>query len=196
MPEGIFSGEQTVSVYDQEQIELTDENGTVVNKEPCDSESERTLPGKKLTAKLKEDAIPLIQETVEVITRDQAPDPDAARPQNIIEVDGGWNRRLELEVSPPSTDAGRYLDEGDQIEITLPGFDLSGAAFDSQAARDLIEIRGSGDEEDVSGAVSLTQVDVDVLGGKLTIDPSRFSLRFTGRGRTSRYHHPRKEPVS
>ena len=46
--------------------------------------------------------------------------------------------------------ANSYLNAGDQIEISLPGFDLSAAVFSSQVARERIEISGSLDDTHVT----------------------------------------------
>ena len=56
-------------------------------------------------------------------------------------VDGGRDRELVFHVSPHSSGAGtNYLDDGDQIEITLPGFELP-SSIDTH----LIDLSGSGD---------------------------------------------------
>ena len=69
--------------------------------------------------------------------------------ENIIEVDGGRDRELVFRVYPPST--GSYLDENEQIRITLPEFDLSETKFSSNddAMLDLIDVDDSGDFEAV-----------------------------------------------
>ena len=76
-------------------------------------------------------------------------DPGHDKPhENVIEVDGGRDNELVFRVFPPG-DRVSYLGAGDQIEITLKDFRLSGAEFDSDenanAEFDLIEIRDSGD---------------------------------------------------
>ena len=64
-------------------------------------------------------------------------------------MDGGRDRELVFRVYPPST--GSYLDENDQIRITLPEFDLSETKFSSNddAMLDLIDVDDSGDFEAV-----------------------------------------------
>ena len=156
VPKGILVGEQTVSLYDYDQLERRGEDGNFdplfdpdkMKYKPCKGgpEDRVTEDDEALDVRLKEDAIPLIQEIVRVISRDQAGDPDAPRGQNINDgLDGGVDRALTLHASSPIADGGRYLDEGDQIEITLPGFDLTGAIFDSQEDLERIKFSGSGD---------------------------------------------------
>ena len=66
--------------------------------------------------------------------------------QNVIEVDGGRDRELKFKVYPPPNDRDSYLGAGDQIEITLPEFDLS--RTDSSELETRILIAGSKDGDD------------------------------------------------
>ena len=91
VPKGILEGEQTVSLYDYDQLELrkgteqfasiSDTNG--MNFEPCKEEPEEI--GEEFDVRLKSDAIPLIQSTVEIIGERR----EAPQAENVIEVDGG-----------------------------------------------------------------------------------------------------------
>ena len=162
VPEDIITGEQTVSIYDEEQLEVTGLSTGANNR--CPSNPTGNPVESDATVKLKSNATPTIQKTVEIVS--QLP-PIAPLGLNILEVDGGRDRELEFQVNPPASNRSSYLDAGDQIEISLPGFDLSGAAFSSQTARERIELRGS--DASISDAVAPTQVDVDTLTGKLTL---------------------------
>ena len=53
--------------------------------------------------------------------------------ENVIEVDGGRDNELVFRVYPPPSDVqpNPFLGDRDKIRITLPGFRLSGADFDS-----------------------------------------------------------------
>ena len=160
VPEDIITGEQTVSIYDEEQLEVRGAG----SKGRCTTTPTGDSVESNATATLKNNATPTIQKTVEIVSR--LP-PIAPLGLNILEVDGGRDRELEFQVNPPASNRNSYLDAGDQIEISLPGFDLSGAAFNSQTARERIELRGS--DPSISDAVAPTQVDVDTLIGKLTL---------------------------
>ena len=57
------------------------------------------------------------------------------------------DQELKFEVNLPAVNTASYFDAEDRIEISLPGFDLSGA-FNSQEQRKptLVEIKGSLDD--------------------------------------------------
>ena len=94
---------------------------------------------------------------------------------NVIEVDGGRDRELEFKVYPPPDDRDSYLDRNDQIVVTLPEFNLSGARFNSQLELERIKFSGSGDDSRIGP--SPTHVGVDALEGKLTLTlPESFSV--------------------
>lgn len=162
VPEGIITGEQTVSIYDDDQLAVP---ASITN--PCVDSPTGTPTESEAT--LRDNATPTIQKTVEIVS--MLP-PVAPLGLNILEVDGGRDRELEFQVNPPASNRSSYLDAGDQIEISLTGFDLSGAVFSSQTARERIEIRGS----DASIAVAPTQVDADALTGKLTLTLTALEL--------------------
>ena len=67
--------------------------------------------------------------------------------ENIIEVDGGRDRELELLVYPPG-DRTTYVSDGGRIEISLPEFDLTGVELDTLPSK--IKLDDSGDGTEVS----------------------------------------------
>ena len=173
VPEGVLPGMQTVSFYNAEQVEVTGAGKNML----CTDTDE---PGEKVDsdakATLKSDAETLFKETVEVISRDQAPDLDAARAQNIIEVDGGRDRELELKVYLPQSKRGGRLDAGDQIAITLPEFDLSKAVFNPELEGGGIAISGP---DDTKSGLEPDLIDVDALNGKIILTiPGSPSIAF------------------
>ena len=135
-------GQQTVSVYDQDQLSFTLEN----TGNPLCTDSNAKANPREVEARLKDNPMPVIRETIEIVS--ELPEP--TRRVNIFEVDGGLDQELEFEANPPATDPDSYFDEGDQIEISLPGFDLSGAVFNSREQRELIRISGSLDDTHVT----------------------------------------------
>ena len=164
-PPDTLTGEQTVSIYG----EVALDSGTA--KPRCaPGQAKGALVDDGLKAELEGTAEPIARETVQVISRAQAGGPEAEPGQNIIEVDGGRDRLITLHISPPRAGGGRYTGEGDQIEITLPGFDLTGASFDSDAERGLVRFSGSDDESPNSpDDPSPARIDIDELAGKLTL---------------------------
>ena len=78
--------------------------------------------------------------------------------ENVIEVDGGRDRELELKVYPPSPG---YLAANVSVSITLPEFDLSGHDFGANFARIKLDDSGNGTEISPEG--------VDVEGQTLTL---------------------------
>ena len=160
VPEDILPGEQTVAVYTEDQLKIRGENSISACMPPQTGESIES----DLEAELRENATPIIQRTVEIVS---GLPPVALRGQNIVRVDGGRDQEVVLNVRPPDSDRSRYLGAGDQIEITMPGFDLSGAAFDPHGARERIKIHSS--EETIADAVTPTRVSVDALAGTITL---------------------------
>ena len=181
VPEGILLGDQTVSLYDYSELDITyeDENVAVEMKRPCTdlsrSEEKGERTDKKLKVRLRDNTIPLIQETVEVISQDQAL--GSAIAQNIVEVDGGRDRELELRVYPAARNESISLGADDRIEITLQGFDLSGAIFDSPDLEDPITISGSGPN---SPDTVPSQIDVAILESKLILTVPSAIVRSAG----------------
>lgn len=157
VPESILSGQQTVSVYDYDQLELTPDVSMTM---PCTDAQNRGMPtSMAVTARLKGGAIPIIQATVDIVSELPA---EPTRGLNILEVDGGRDRELGLRVYPPdSGGVGGYLDADDQIEISLPEFDLSGAVFKSSGDKGVIQISES--------IIPPAQIAVDALGDKLVL---------------------------
>ena len=168
VPPNILEGSQTVSLFDYNQLEVTPAGAA---KPPCEDGQNGGEPvGRDARIALKADAEPTIRKTVEVVS--ELP-PVSPLGLNILEVDGGRDRELTFQVDLPVSNRSSYLDAGDQIEISLPGFDLSQAAFDSQTARERIKIYGS--NTPVSRAVSPTHVDA-ASGGEITLTLPAFEL--------------------
>ena len=165
VPPDVLTGEQTVSIYDEDALD----SGSA--KQRCaPGQARGGLVDNELKARLEGNAEPIVRETVHVISQAQAGAPEVERGQNIIEVDGGRDRLITLHISPPRVGGGGYTGEGDQIEITLPGFDLAGASFDSDAERGLVKFSGSEDESPNSADdPSPDRVDIDELAGKLIL---------------------------
>ncbi len=145
VPEGVLRGHQTVSIYD---TDAYDTGVMDASKLPCTTDAPGTGTPTRSNEKVtrKPNAMPVIQKTIEIVS--ELPKP--ARRVNIFEVDGGLDQELEFEVNPPREDPGSYFDTGDKIEISLLGFDLSGAAFNPQEQRELIEIMGSSDDTHIT----------------------------------------------
>lgn len=153
-----LTGTQTVSLYDYDQLDLTGAIGSTTT--PCTEVQDKgNQLNSTVTAKLGTNPIPIIQATVRVITPGQVP-PVAPPAQKIITVDGGRDRELALKAYPPG-DVDIHLDASDQIEISLPEFDLSGASFKSTGELGVIKISGS--------VLSPAQIDANASGGKLTL---------------------------
>ena len=165
VPPEALTGEQTVSIYEEDALD----SGTA--KQRCAPDQVKGgLVNNELKARLEGNAEPIVRETVQVISQSQAGAPESDRGQNIIEVDGGRDRTIALHISPPRVGGGGYTGEGDQIEITLPGFDLAGASFDSDAERGRVKFSGSEDESsNRPDDPSPTRIDVDELAGTLTL---------------------------
>ena len=83
----------------------------------------------------------------------------------VVEVDGGRDRRLTLNVFPPRNDGRLYLESGDRMEIELEEFDLSAADFSSAENLELIEITDSVN----APREHPTAVAVDPTSAKLTL---------------------------
>ncbi len=161
VPPNTLEGLQTVSLFDYQQLELTPGGPA---KPPCEDGQNGEEPVRRnARIALKADAAPAIRKTVEIVS--ELP-PVSPRGLNILEVDGGRDRALTFAVYPPASNRSSYLEAGDQVEISLPGFDLSKAVFDSQAARERIKIYGS--NTSVSEGVSPTHIDA-APGGKITL---------------------------
>ena len=84
--------------------------------------------------------------------------------QEVIEVDAGRDRELVFKVFPPD-DA--YLNDGDQIEITLTEFDLSD--FRDDRASELITITDNGDPPNEDADPTPTNVEISDSNLVLTI---------------------------
>ena len=162
VPEGTLPGMQTVQLYTEDQVVVT---GT--GKSEC---TPGQSPGQLVTnsdARVEPIAnqTRVIQKTIEIFS--ELP-PVAPPAQKIITVDGGRDRELELKAYPPG-DIDIHLDASDQIEISLPEFDLSGASFKSTGESGVIKISGN--------VIPPNQIGADDSGGKLTITlPSAVSI--------------------
>ena len=170
VPRGTLPGMQTVSLYDYDQLELLDSIGSVVSpliKSPCSSTPEGETLEEEFTAQLLETKRTVIpKSTTELITPEDAVPPQRP-PRNDVEVDGVRDQELELRVYPISGDTGINIEGGDIVEITLPEFDLSGAALNSIGLRGKIKIHGS--EEASSDGVAPKTVEVNTQARKLTL---------------------------
>ena len=161
VPEGLLPGTQTVSLYDYDELLINEGTAGM----PCEEGQDKGQPtGTELTVRLPDYGIPTIQTTVQVALTEPPLEP---RGQKVVEVDGGRDRELKFYVYVPPGDRSGYFDAGDQIEITLPGFDLSRARFDTALERENIRISGSEHDEDVADAVNPEQV--DVVGDRLIL---------------------------
>ena len=86
--------------------------------------------------------------------------------ENVIEVDGGRNRQLELRTYLPSN--GTILSANGRITIVLAGFDLSNAEFDAPSTE--IELSGSNDTDFVNPSSVTKDVATDKL--ELVLGPN------------------------
>ena len=150
VPDGTLPGMQAVEVYTDDQLEHNS----------CTADTSGWT--KQPNATLKNNPTPIIRKTIEIVSELPPVEPLGL---NIEEVDGGLDQELKFKVDPPASNRNSYLNAGDQIEISLPGFDLSEAVFNSQAARERVKIYGS--NALISEAVSPTNVDPS--GGKIIL---------------------------
>ena len=157
VPANILRGMKTVSLYDYDQLDITDADGLMVSPSmPCMDVTDRGEPtSRKLTVRLKDNAIPIIQKAIPILA--QAP-PTVPIAPNIIEVDGGRDQELVLHVYPMPESGNINLAAGDRIEITLPQFNLSGATEEPESIE--IGIKGSG-----GGTIPVMPSRVKVLTG-------------------------------
>ncbi len=161
VPEGLLPGTQTVSLYDYDELLINEGTAGM----PCEEGQDKGQPtGTELTVRLPDHGIPVIQTTVQVALTEP---PLAPRGQKVVEVDAGRDRELKFYVYVPPGDRTGYFDAGDQIEITLPGFDLSQAGFDTALERERIRILGSEHDEDTTDPVNPERV--DVIGDRLIL---------------------------
>ena len=97
--------------------------------------------------------------------------------QDVIEVDAGRDRELVFKVFPPNVEYNsEYLNEGDQIEITLTEFDLSRADFQEDGALGFITIIDNVDPPD------LRPTDVEISDGKLILTIPDLAAHIHGPG--------------
>ena len=184
VPPDTLTGIQTVSLYDYDQLVLTGASGSPIPP-PCTEGQDKGTRQGTVTAELLADPTPIIKKTVAVIKQDEAA--PSAPEQNIITVDGGRDRELALKAYPPNS-TNIHLDASDQIEISLPEFDLSGASFESTGESGVIRISGT--------VLSPAQIHPDAPGGKLTLTlPNAVSV--SARSRANLSTSPsRKAPAS
>ena len=154
VPDGTLPGMQTVEVYTKDQLEHAS----------CSTDVSQWT--KQPDATLKGDATPAISGLIAIVSELPPPSiPD--RGLNVIEVDGGLDLELALEVDLPDGRLDGYLDEGDQIAISLPGFDLSKAESDSERVKARIKIERSAGS--ISPAVLPTDVNVPPSGEEIVL---------------------------
>ncbi len=162
VPEGILEGTQTVSLYDYDQLEVGgNEAPTPCGEGPVGEQQS----GTEVDVRLPDNAIPLLQETVPVSLSEPRVE---ARGLNSFDVNGGRDERLEFKVFLTPDERNSYLDEGDEIEINLPDFNLSDVEFDADLEDGGISISGS-DHTITNADAGLDPGLVKVAGDKITL---------------------------
>lgn len=157
VPESVLTGEQTVSVYHKGQLvpPTPTECAATPDENPSSVSEVRPV----------DNAIPVLRETIRVITPEEAESAAPVVTQTTQEVDGGRDRELVFEANVPE-DARFYDGANDSIVIRLDrSFDVPGGNMPGviNLTMGSIKVDDSGDDTEVPIS------DVSVDGTRLTL---------------------------